>query len=121
MSGGGGMFPDISSVSIHVRPGRTDMRKQINGLAALVELGMGKRPFSGDLFLFCGRGMTMLKALYWDRTGFCLLTKRLEQGTFPWPKADAGEVVFTVEELTMLLEGIDFRKRFKNLSYDRIA
>ena len=97
------------------------MRKQINGLATLVETGMGAKPFSGDLFLFCGRNMTMLKALYWDRNGFCLLTKRLERGTFPWPKAGDESVEWSAEELGMLLDGIDFRKRFTVLSYERFA
>jgi len=59
------------------------MRKQIIGLATLVDTGVGSRLFSQDRFLFCGRGMTMLKALYWERCGFCLLTKRLEKGSFP--------------------------------------
>lgn len=97
------------------------MRKQINGLATLVESGMGAKPFSGDLFLFCGRDMTMLKALYWDRNGFCLWTKRLEKGTFPWPKAGDESVEWSAEELGMLLDGIDFRKRFQRLEYKRFA
>jgi transposase len=115
------MWPDVSAVRIHVRPGKTDMRKQIDGLAMLVESGMGKRPFSGDLFLFCGRGMTMLKVLYWDRNGFCLWSKRLEKGTFPWPKSGDGAVEWSAGELEMLLEGIDFRKRFGELNYQRFA
>jgi len=118
------MWPDIRSVNIYIKAGKTDMRKQINSLAALVEQALGQRPFSGDLFLFCGRDGTMLKALYWDRNGFCLWTKRLEKGSFPWPKGEsdqAGAVQIRVEELTMLLEGIDFRKRFTALEYERIS
>ena len=57
-SGGSGMWPDIDSLNIHIRLGRTDMRKQIDSLAAPVEQGMGKRPFTGELFLFCGRAVT---------------------------------------------------------------
>ncbi len=82
---------------------------------------MGKRPFSGDLFLFCGRGMTMVKVLYWDRNGFCLWTKRLERGTFPWPRDEMETVEWSAEELGMLLSGIDFRKRFTTLNYQRFA
>jgi len=82
---------------------------------------MGERPFSGDLFLFCGRGMSMIKALYWDRNGFCLWTKRLEKGSFPWPKAGDRSVEWSVEEFGMLLEGIDLRKRFTSLDYKRFA
>lgn len=115
------MWPDVSALKIHVRPGRTDMRKQINGLAYLVEQGMGKSPFTGDLFLFCGRDKKMLKALYWDKNGFCLWTKRLEKGIFPWPASDSEHVIFTHEELDMLLDGIDFRKRFKPVFYERFG
>jgi len=66
----------------------------------------------------------MLKALYWDRNGFCLWTKRLEKGSFPWPKGESdqtGAVQIGVEELTMMLEGIDFRKRFTALEYERLS
>lgn len=115
------MWPDVTRVRIHVHPGRTDMRKQINGLAALVETGMCGRPFSGDLFLFCGRDKAMLRALYWDKNGFCLWTKRLEKGTFPWPSAGEKAVEWSAEELGMLLDGIDFRKRFETLQYERFG
>ncbi len=118
------MWPDLASLKIHIRLGRTDMRKQIDSLAVLVEQGMGKRPFTGDLFLFCGRSGTMLKALYWDRNGFCLWTKRLEKGTFPWPKDEeggSGVAVMSREELAMILDGIDFRKRFSALDFQRLA
>jgi transposase len=115
------MWPDLKKAKIHVRPGKTDMRKQIDGLAMLVEQGMGKGPFTGDLFLFCGRDMTMVKALYWDLNGFCLWTKRLERGSFPWPRDEMKSVEWSAEELTMLLDGIDFRRRFTALKYQRFA
>jgi len=100
------------------------MRKQIDGLAELVEQDMAKSPLTGDLFLFCGRDMTMLKALYWDRNGFCLWVKRLEKGCFPWPRADEDSLpalVLSSQELAMILDGIDFRKRFVTLNYSRIS
>jgi len=118
------MWPDLGGITIYIRPGKTDMRKQIDGLARLVEQGMGKKPFTGDLFLFCGRGMTMIKALYWDRNGFCLWVKRIERGTFPWPRSGQNAddaVTLTADELDMILEGIDFRKRFTALKYSHTA
>jgi len=118
------MWPDLSALTIYIRPGRTDMRKQIDGLADLVAQDMGRQPLSGDLFLFCGRDMTMIKGLYWDRNGFCLWTKRVERGSFPWPRQNedgAQAVVLSRSELAMILDGIDFRKRFKTLNYTRIA
>jgi transposase len=118
------MLPDLSGINIFIRPGKTDMRKQIDGLAWVVEQGMGKKPFTGDLFLFCGRKMTMIKALYWERNGFCLMTKRIEKGSFPWPRAtETGHesVQLSLDELEMILDGIDFRKRFTRLTYSHIA
>ncbi|MCK4543493.1 MAG: IS66 family insertion sequence element accessory protein TnpB [Spirochaetales bacterium] len=66
------MIIDLASVHIFIKPGKTDMRKQINGLSVLIEPEMGKAPFSGCLFLFCNRNKKLLKGLYWDRNGFCL-------------------------------------------------
>ena len=82
------MVPDLNWVPIYVRPGATDMRKQINGLALIAEEQMEHNRLSGALFLFCNRERCMLKALFWDGTGFAVFTKRLEQDRFPWPAGD---------------------------------
>ena len=71
------------------RAGATDMRKQINGLALLVQEQMELNPFEAALFVFCNRSRQLLKAVYWDRTGFCLWMKRLEKGRFRWPRTVA--------------------------------
>ena len=63
-----------------------DMRKGFNGLYAAVSERLGEDPKSGALFVFCNRRHTRLKILYWDQTGLWILTKRLEEGTFAWPK-----------------------------------
>lgn len=118
------MWPDLEGVTIWICPGPTDRRKQIHGLAQIVERSMDQKPFSGDLFLFCGRTMTTLRALYWDRNGFCLWTKRLEQGRFPWPSAHPGTgkaATLSRAELAMILDGIDFRKRFTTLRYSCVS
>ena len=96
------------------------MRKQIDGLASLVRDTMGCNPLDGNLYLFAGMGGRRLKVLYWDRNGFCLWQKRLEADRFPWPR-EAGEArSITADQLTMLLDGIDFwrahqRREYKNL------
>jgi transposase len=105
-------------VSIYLRTGYTDMRKQINSLAVLVQEELKMNPVSGNLFLFCGKGRSLLRILYWDKNGFCLWSKRLVQDKFPWP-LHAGEVKeITRREMRMLLTGIDFFKAHneKNLS-----
>ena len=80
------MILDFAKVRIFVRPGSTDMRKQINGLAAIVQENLRLDPLDGSLYLFLGKDRKRLKALYWDRNGFCMWQKRLERDRFPWPK-----------------------------------
>jgi transposase len=90
--------------------GVTDLRKGMDGLAALVQTALGERPFSGDVFVFRGRRGDLLKLLWFDGDGVCLLAKRLERGRFVWPQATSGSVALTAAQLAMLLEGIDWRR-----------
>ena len=73
---------ELGAARIFVRPGATDMRKQINGLVLVVQEQMQLSPFKTALFVFCNAQRRVLKAVYWDRTGFCLWMKRLEKGRF---------------------------------------
>ena len=114
------MIIDWSRVKIFVRPGATDFRKQINGLSVIVQEELSCDVFSGSLFLFSNRRRTHLKALYWDRTGFCLWLKRLEKDRFPWPQGEAAAREITSEELRMLLEGIDFWRAHTRLEYSQV-
>ena len=78
-------------VKVHLAFGYTDMRKGIDGLAMLIQGVLRQDPFSGHLFLFRGRKANLIKIVFWDGTGLCLFTKRLEQGVFLWPpNADTG-------------------------------
>lgn len=89
--------------------GLTDMRRGFDGLAALVQSALTQDPFSGHIFVFRGRRGDIIKLLWWDGQGMCLLAKRLEKGRFIWPQADSGSVSLTPAQLSMLLEGIDWR------------
>ena len=111
------MILDITKVRIYLRPGTTDLRKAINGLSVIVQETMKQNPFSGNVYLFCNRDRRILKAIYWDRTGFWLSMKRLEEDKFPWPQDEREATELTVEELQMLLAGIDFFKAHKELFY----
>ena len=97
-----------------------DMRRGFDTLAASVKEFLKHDPFSGNLFLFVGRGRDRLKILYWDRDGFALWYKRLEEGTFKLPafKDARASVELKATELAMLLEGIDLKsiKRSKRFS-----
>ena len=97
------------NVKVHLAYGYTDMRKGMDGLALLVQEVLQQDPFSGHLFVFRSRRGDRLKALYWDKDGYVLWYKRLEEGTFKMPKL-AGEqasVELKASELAMLLDGID--------------
>lgn len=115
------MFIDVTSVSIFVRPGVTDMRKAINGLSILAAEQMQHDPLSGSLFLFCNRYRRIMKALYWDRNGFCLWQKRLERDRFPWPASKEAAREISGEQLRMLLDGIDFWHAHQQLQYRSVS
>lgn len=90
--------------------GVTDMRRGMHGLAALVETTLETNPFCGHVFAFRGRRGDLVKLLWADRDGLCLFVKRLERGRFVWPQAASGAVYLTGAQLSMLLEGIDWRR-----------
>ncbi len=90
--------------------GATDMRKSFDGLAALVQIKLKENAFSGQVFVFRGRRGDRIKILWWSGDGMCLFAKRLEKGKFVWPQALEGEVTLTGAQLSMLLEGIDWRR-----------
>lgn len=89
--------------------GATDLRRGFDGLAALVQTQLLADPFSGHLFVFRGRRGDLIKLLWWDGQGMCLFAKRLERGRFVWPSASEGAVALMPAQLSMLLEGIDWR------------
>ena len=89
--------------------GATDMRKGFDSLAAQAQSVLGQDPFSGHVFCFRGRRGDLMKLLWWDGDGLCLFAKRLERGRFVWPRAEEGVAVLTPAQLSMLLEGIDWR------------
>ena len=95
---------------IWIAAGVTDLRRGFDGLSALVQTKLEQSPFSGHVFVFRGRGGDLIKVLWWDGDGLCLFAKRLERGRFVWPQATEGSVVLTRAQLSMLLEGIDWRR-----------
>ena len=101
-----------SGVKVHLALGYIDMRKGLDGLAMLVQGVLQQDPFTGHLFVFRGRTRAnLIKIIFWDGTGLCLFPKRLEHGVFLWPPGIApGETLsLTSAQLTLLLEGVDWR------------
>ena len=90
--------------------GVTDMRRGMDGLAAQVQTTLAENPFSGHVFVFRGRRGDLVKLLWWSGDGLNLFAKRLERGRFVWPQAQSGTVSLTAAQLSMLLEGIDWRR-----------
>jgi transposase len=103
-----------SGTRVWVAAGVTDMRKGMDGLAALVQTTLAENPFSGHIFVFRGRRGDLVKLVWFDGDGLCLFAKRLERGRFVWPQAASGTVALSAAQLSMLLEGIDWRRPVKS-------
>ena len=103
------MIPVPATTRVWLAAGVTDMRKGFNGLAALAEKTLKLDPHTGHLFVFRGRRGDLLKIIWWDAQGACLFSKRLERGRFVWPAAKEGKICLSASQMTMLLEGIDWR------------
>jgi transposase len=103
------MIPIAPGVRVWIASGHTDMRKGMQGLALLVQEGLGRDPFAGDVFVFRGRNGSLIKALWHDGLGLSLYAKRLDRGRFLWPATAEGAVALTAGQMSYLLEGIDWR------------
>ena len=98
-----------AGAKVYLACGTTDLRRGFDGLSAQVQTVLQRDPHDGALFLFRGKRGDLIKAIWWDGQGMCLFAKRLERGRFVWPVAKDGSVRLTAAELSMLLEGIDWR------------
>lgn len=101
------MLGDVTKAErIYIACGYTDLRRGIDGLAAIVQASFNLDPFSNSLFLFCGRRCDRIKALYWEGDGFVLLYKRLERGNFQWPRTVEEMRELTPQQFRWLMEGL---------------
>lgn len=106
---------------IWIVAGTTDMRRGFDGLSAQVQGTLQKEPLSGHVFIFRGRRGDIVKLLWADSDGLCLLAKRLERGRFIWTRAESGALSLTRAQLSMLLEGIDWRRLERTFEPDSAA
>lgn len=109
-----------TSVRVYLSRGATDMRKSIDGLAAVTKELLEHEPMSGHLFVFCNRRRDRIKILYWERSGFWLLHKRLERGTFAWPlpaDSDRKQLELSSSDLAALLGGLDLQRATRRRWY----
>lgn len=99
-----------SGSRVWLAAGVTDLRKGMDGLSALVQTALEENLYSGQMFVFRGRGGDKIKILWHSGDGVCLFCKRLTDGRFVWPQAQSGAVSMSAAQLSMLLEGIDWRR-----------
>ncbi|WP_060770695.1 IS66 family insertion sequence element accessory protein TnpB [Methylobacterium sp. AMS5] len=104
------MIGPAGAVRVMVATKPVDFRKGADDLAALVRESLGADPFSGTVYVFRARRADRVKLVYFDGTGVCLLSKRLEDGTFCWPAVTDGVVRLTAAQRQALLEGLDWRR-----------
>src|SRR6202158_911595 len=104
------MIAPPANTQIWIAAGVTDLRRGFTGVSALVQTQLEQSPFSGQVFVFRGRRGDLIKLLWFDGDGLCLFSKRLERGRFIWPQAMSGTVSLTRAQLSMLQEGIDWRR-----------
>ena len=104
------MIAFASGLRVFLACGATDMRKGMTGLAMLVQQSLAEDPLGGAVFAFRGRRAGLIKLLWHDGVGLCMLTKRLEQGQFLWPTASTtGRIALTAPQLAALLDGCEWR------------
>jgi len=102
----------LPSDQVYLACGHTDMRKSIDGLAAVVSAQFELDPFSRAWFVFCNRERDRLKILFWDHNGFWLFYRRLEKGRFKWPRGDESQpIAVTRRQLQWLLDGLSIEQR----------
>lgn len=103
-----GLFVPPGSLRVLIATKPVDFRKGMDGLAALVQEQMGADPFSGTIYVFRSRRADRVKLIYWDGSGLCLYAKRLEAGTFRWPRIADGVMRLSPAQLAALIEGLDW-------------
>jgi transposase len=110
-----------AGTQVWLAAGVTDMRRGMYGLAVLIETTLATNPYGGHVFVFRGKRGDLIKLLWADRDGLCLFVKRLERGRFVWPQATGGSVHLTPAQLSMLLEGIDWRRPQRTAEWPLLA
>ena len=108
-----------ANVRLYLASAPVDLRKSFDGLSALASGELGLDPMRGGLFIFLNRRMTQVRILFWDRDGYCVLAKRLEQGTFRRVRTEEGSAAVEIDaaELSMLLEGIEAKELRRSKRY----
>jgi len=106
------MIGDLTvAENIYIAVGYTDLRKSIDGLAALVQQKFNVNPYESAIFMFCGRRRDRIKILMWEETGFILLYKRLENGHFNWPRSEDELRPISWQQFEWLMSGLKLEQK----------
>jgi transposase len=108
---------------IYIHRSPVDMRKSINGLCVIVDQDMKLDLKKSALFIFCNRRRNRLKILYFDKSGFALWFKRLEEAKFSWPRDvdNAAVIEIATTDLELLLEGLNIWTRFEKIEFENVV
>lgn len=101
-------IPSRPGLRVMVASRPVDFRRGMDGLAAMVTHVLLADPFAGDVFIFRSKRTDRIKLIFWDGSGLCMVTKRLEAGSFTWPPVQDGVVTLSVAQLRMLFSGMDW-------------
>ena len=112
------MLKGFTPEKIYLATGYTDLRQGIDGLAGIVQEQFQLDAFSDALFLFCGRRNDRIKGLYWDSNGFIMLYKRLESGSFRWPRTTQEAIQITAKQYEWLCQGFEIEPRNRPVKTD---
>ncbi|MBZ9607331.1 IS66 family insertion sequence element accessory protein TnpB [Clostridium estertheticum] len=104
------MLTLMNSSNAYLACGATDLRKSIDGLAAIIQMRFKLDPFSNCLFIFCNKNKDKIKILQWEYSGFWLYYKRLEKGRFKWPSNENEVKSVTQREVRWLLDGLSIEQ-----------
>ena len=104
------MIGPSGAVKVMVATRPADFRKGAEGLATLVKTEMGDDPFSGTIYVFRAKRADRIKRVFWDGSGVCLVSKRLEDGEYHWPRMQDGAVRLTAAQFSALFEGLDWKR-----------
>ena len=104
------MLGGITASQVYIVCGYTDLRRSIDGLAAIVKQNYGINPYNRSLFLFCGKRRDRIKGLLWDEDGFLLLYKRLNDGGFQWPRSESEMKLLSREQFVWLMQGLSIEQ-----------
>ncbi len=110
------MFRDARVERVVIATGRTDLRRGIDGLIALIRLNYGMDPINGTLFLFCGTKRDRIKGLLFEGDGFCLVYKRLNDGVFQWPRNDSEARDISPEQFRRLMDGFSIESSIRTVN-----